>query len=137
MKEQLVMVAYVGAKPMAYDNVAKSGKTWFGNGDIQEVTPAQAQILTRYPDQWALVDEDERAIVDVPQMITVTDEDGDAVLVNQESLNKPLEKMTKAELCAYAKEHWGEDLDPALAKKLLIDQIEEWTALRPEVVRQS
>lgn len=137
MKEQLVMVAYVGAKPMAYDNVAKSGKIWNGNGDIQEVTPAQAQILTRYSDQWALVDEDERSIVDVPRTITVTDEDGDAVLVNKESLSKPLEKMTKAELCAYAKEHWDADLDPAVSKKLMIDQIEEWMALRPEVVRQS
>lgn len=53
-QDQTVAVRYVGKKPTAQDNVAKSGKLWEGNGDVQWVTSKQAKILTRYADQWAL-----------------------------------------------------------------------------------
>ena len=49
-------IEYIGKKPFAVDNVAKSGKTWDGPGDIQEVTDEQGKILLKYPDQFKDVD---------------------------------------------------------------------------------
>ena len=54
-KEKMVRVKYVGKKPHAIDNVASSGKTWTGHGDVQVVTEAQAEKLCKFPDQWELV----------------------------------------------------------------------------------
>ena len=45
-----VKIKYVGRKPFCIDNVARSGASWNGNGDVQEVTPAQAKILIKYAD---------------------------------------------------------------------------------------
>jgi len=123
---QLVQVQYVGNKPSAHDNVARSGLTWNGYGDIQEVTESQAKILTRYPDQWMLLNEDDQARVDVPEDIKVVDEDGDTVIIDPASFNKPIERMTKAEIVAYAKNKFGKDIDVSKAKKLLIDMVEEF-----------
>ena len=61
----LVPVVYVGNKPHAFDNIAHSGKSWQGKGDVQEVTDAQAKLLLKYPDQWALANEADRAAVDL------------------------------------------------------------------------
>jgi hypothetical protein len=121
----LVMVEYVGAKPYASDNVARSGKVWNGNGDVQEVTPAQARILTKYPDQWKLVDQAEAADIAVAE-VKVTDEDGDLVVVEETDLRKPMEKMTKTELKALALARFGKNLDSSKPRKFMIDQIEEW-----------
>lgn len=123
---QLVPLKYVGNKPTAYDNIARSGKTWEGKGDIQEVTEAQAKILTKFPDQWVLADKSDEDRVNAPSNIKVVDEDGDAVVISPESFKKPIEKMTKAEIVAYAKDRWGKDLEVTLAKKALIDLVEEF-----------
>ncbi len=134
--ENMVSLVYVGNKKQAFDNITKSGQSWDGPGDVKEVTAAQAKQLLRFPDQWALADREQTsAIVDVPTMITVVDEDGDAVLVDEAELSKPRERMTKAELIAYAQKHWGKELDPKLSKKLMIDQIDEWAVTEEEVVR--
>lgn len=122
----LVKIQYVGLKPMANDNVARSGKVWEGEGDIQEVTAAQAKILIKYPDQWRLADEDDRELVEMPIPLKVVDEDGDTVLINPEDLIKPLEHMSKTELKAFAKARWGRDMDTRWSSKRMIDQIEEW-----------
>ena len=124
--QSLVKLVYVGNKPAAYDNIARSGVTWHGKGDIQEVTDAQAKLLLKFPDQWQLVNESDRAAVTAPQSINVTDEDGDRVVVDPETFKKPLERMTKAEMVAYARNKWGKTLDPKRSSKFLIDQIEEW-----------
>lgn len=124
--ERMVSLMYVGAKPFARDNVARSGVTWNGPGDIQSVTDAQAKMLLKYPDQWELAEEKDRETVEAPVSITVTDEDGDDVVVDPEALAKPLEKMSKAELKAYAQSIWGKDLDARKSTKAMIDQIEEW-----------
>lgn len=124
----LIPVVYVGNKPQAFDNVAHSGKSWEGKGDVQHVTHAQARILVKYPDQWALVDESDRAAIDAPVSIQGQDEDGQAVAINPESLKKPIEKMSKAELMALAKETLGKTLDPLMPKKSMIYQVEEWKA---------
>ncbi|MEN9864940.1 MAG: hypothetical protein RL748_530 [Pseudomonadota bacterium] len=42
--DQTIAVRYVGKKLNAQDNVAKSGKLWEGNGDVQWVTPKQARF---------------------------------------------------------------------------------------------
>ena len=122
----LVPVVYVGNKPHAFDNIAHSGKSWQGKGDVQEVTDAQAKLLLKYPDQWALANEADRATVDAPVSIQSQDENGEAVTIDPDDLKKPLEKMNKAELAALAKQSWDKELDPAMTKKAMIDQIEEW-----------
>ena len=122
----LVQVVYVGNKPHAFDNVAHSGKSWAGKGDVQEVTYAQAKLLLKYPDQWALANEADCAIVEAPVSIQGTDEDGEPVSIDPDDLKKPLEKMNKAELTALAEDSWDKELDPTMTKKAMIDQIEEW-----------
>ena len=122
----LVQVVYVGNKPHAFDNIAHSGKSWQGKGDVQEVTDAQAKLLLKYQDQWALANEADRAAVEAPVSIQSQDENGEAVTIDPDDLKKPLEKMNKAELSALAKQSWDKELDPAMTKKAMIDQIEEW-----------
>ena len=122
----LVPVVYVGNKPHAFDNIAHSGKSWQGKGDVQEVTDAQAKLLLKYPDQWALANEADRAAVEAPVSIEGKDENGETVTIDPDDLKKPLEKMNKAELAALAKQSWDKELDPAMTKKAMIDQIEEW-----------
>lgn len=123
---KLIPVRYVGKKAAAYDNVARSGVTWNGNGDVQQVTDAQAKLLLKYPDQWELADAADQAAIDAPVSIEVTDEDGDQVSIDPDAFNKPLEKMSKAELKAYAQDKWGKELDARKSTKAMIDQIEEW-----------
>ena len=122
----LVPVVYVGNKPHAFDNIAHSGKSWQGKGDVQEVTDTQAKLLLKYPDQWALANEVDRAAVEAPVSIQSQDENGEAVTIDPDDLKKPLEKMNKAELSALAKQSWDKELNPAMTKKAMIDQIEEW-----------
>lgn len=121
-----IKVAYVGKKPFAIDNVAGSGVMWNGNGDVQEVTAAQARILTKYKDQWALVDLADAAAVAEPPADIVVEEGGEDVSVPVEALAKPFEKMNKAELIALAKEKWGKEMPDSLSKKNMIDQVTEW-----------
>lgn len=121
-----IAIVYVGNKPSAHDNVARSGKTWTGYGDCQEVTPAQAKQLLKYPDQWALADQDDAVHINGIGGLVGKDEDGQSVDVSHADLQKPIEKMSKAELTALAADRWGKELDPTLPKKQMIDQVEEW-----------
>lgn len=126
----LVDIKYVGKKPFALDNVAGSGKLWNGSGDIQTVTIAQSKILLKYPDQWALANAEDATKVEQPATIEVetgTDDQGQTQVeqVDTESLGKPLERMTKPELVAFAKVKFNAELDVSKGKKALIDQIEE------------
>ncbi len=123
---KLIAVRYVGKKPAAYDNVTRSGVTWNGYGDVQQVTDAQAKVLIKYTDQWVLANPGDLAAVQTPVSIQVTDEDGESVSIDPDDLNKPLEKMSKAELKAYAANKWGKELDARKSTKALIDQIEEF-----------
>lgn len=123
---RLVEILYVGNKPTAYDNIARSGAVWQGPGDVQKVTDAQAKLLLKYPDQWSLVNRDDQELVNAPVSISVEDEDGDEVAIDPEVLRKPLERMSKSELRALAKDRWGKDLSVKQSTKTMIDQIEEW-----------
>jgi hypothetical protein len=122
----LVKVKYVGKKASAFDNIARSGVIWNGNGDVKEVTDVQAKQLLKFPDQWALVDPEDAQQVNAPVSLTVVDEDGDTVVVDPDAFKKSFENMTKGELVAYAKNKWNKTLDARKSSKSLIDQIEEW-----------
>ena len=126
MTDRLIPVRYVGKKPSAYDSVARSGATWNGYGDVQDVTDAQAKLLIKYPDQWQLANLGDADQVNAPVSITVTDEDGDRVVIDPDTFKKPLERMSKAELVALAKDRWGKTLDARKSTKHMIDQIEEY-----------
>lgn len=120
-----IALRYVGKKPAAYDNIARSGKTWNGPGDIQYVTDAQAKLLVKFADQWVLDDPKDAKLVETPTALTVQDEDGKDVSIDPVELKKPFEKMNKNELKALAKDKWGKDLDLRKSTKDLIDQVEE------------
>ena len=122
----LIKLVYVGNKPAAYDNIARSGKTWNGKGDVQEVTDAQAKLLLKFPDQWQLVDAKDKAAIEAPVSISVTGEAGEDVIVDPETFKQPIEKLSKSELSAYALNKWGKDLSANKNRKDMIDQIEEW-----------
>lgn len=122
----LIKLKYIGKKPEAYDNIARSGVTWHGHGDVQEVTDVQAKMLLKFPDQWALVHAQDAQVVNAPVSIKVTDEDGDDVIVDPDAFKKPYERMSKAELIGYAKNKWNKTLDAKKSSKFMIDQIEEW-----------
>ena len=100
---------------------------------MQEVSDAQARLLLKYPDQWALVNAADQAVVDAPVVIEGRDEDGARVSIDPGALKKPLEKMNKAELFALARQSWGKELDRAMSRKVMIDQIEEWMNTLPLV----
>lgn len=123
---KLIPIVYIGKKPAAFDNVARSGKCWNGNGDVQEVTDAQAKVLIQYTDQWQLANKADAEAVNKPVSVQVTDSDGETVQIEHEALSKPLEKMSKAELLAFAQAKFGKELDATKPKKLLIDAIEEF-----------
>lgn len=123
---QLIQIKYVGKKPFAFDNIANSGKGWNGPGDVQEVTAPQAKLLLKYADQWALANPGDAALFSAPVTVKVVDEAGEKVVIDTDALTKPLEKMTKPELVAYAFNRWGKELDASEGKKLLLDQVEEF-----------
>lgn len=123
---QTIRIKYVGKKAVAFDNVASSGKSWHGAGDVQEVTVPQAKELVKFTDQWALDNADDAQLFDVVQTVTVADGDGGSTKVNLDELDaNRLESMTKTELMAYAKT-LGKELKPQTAKADMVDQIEEW-----------
>ncbi|WP_025915803.1 hypothetical protein [Herminiimonas sp. CN] len=118
-----IKVEYIGKKPFCIDNVAKSGKVWNGPGDVQEVTLQQAKILTSYRDQWALVEASDVDALDAPYTVETQDAQGETVLTDAAELNGPLEKMTAAELVAYAKLKYGKTLKANRSRKILLDEV--------------
>ncbi|CAG2132510.1 hypothetical protein [Cupriavidus numazuensis] len=121
----LIALMYVGKKPWTFDNVAGSGKAWDGPGDVQEVTVNQARRLLQHPDQWALANQEDAALVSGEVTVQVTEPSGKTVEVPATVLKKPFEKMSKPELAAYAKTELKLDLLPALSKAAMINAIEE------------
>lgn len=118
-----IKVKYIGRKPFAIDNVAKSGKTWTGHGTVQEVTAGQAKILTSYRDQWALADDADAAELDKPVMIETEGADGATVHTDPAELHGPVEKMTVPQLLAYAQSKYGKTLTAKHGRKQLLDEV--------------
>ncbi|MBB3010630.1 hypothetical protein [Cupriavidus alkaliphilus] len=121
----LIALEYVGKKPWTLDNVAGSGKAWNGPGDVQEVTVNQARRLLKHPDQWALANPEDAELVDGEVTVQVTHPSGETSEVPAAVLKKPIEKMSKPELAAYALTELKLELAPNLSKKAMIDAIEE------------
>lgn len=61
-----VQVEYVGAKPIKQDNVAHTGTTWMGQGDVQSVPTNAWPLLARHPDVWRLAGDGHVAVVSTP-----------------------------------------------------------------------
>ena len=122
---KLVKIKYVGAKPFAHDNVARSGKSWSGHGDVQEVSEAQASVLLKFPDQWERDGDAAKEIVSGPIAVRVEDGDSGEVIIDLAELLKPLEKMSADELRAFAVSRYGKRLKQT-SRKGMLDQIEEW-----------
>lgn len=131
-----IKIQYVGKKPSAVDNVARSGITWNGNGDVKEVTPDQAKILLKFPDQWALASEvidgeseskaqanEDNAQLDQPKLIQVDGADGKEVAVNADELGIPLEKMSHSQLRAYAVDKFDKKFATNISRKTLLDEV--------------
>ncbi|CAN7308359.1 hypothetical protein LJR296_001464 [Cupriavidus necator] len=121
----LIALVYVGKKPWTLDNVAGSGKAWEGPGDVQEVTVNQARRLLQHPDQWALDNPEDAAIVAGEITVQVTEPSGKTVEVPAAVLKKPIEKMSKPELVAYALAELKLELAPQLSKAGMVNAIEE------------
>lgn len=121
----MIDVIYIGKKPSAIDNVAASGKTWAGNGDVQSVTPGQARRLVAYADQWALANPDDLGAVNAPTITQVEDQHGNRVDVHEADLTRPLERMSATELVALAKTRFNKDFKATIGKARLINEIEE------------
>ena len=49
---QVVMLAYVGSKPIKNDTITDTKIAWHGFGDIQPVPADKASVLLRHPDVW-------------------------------------------------------------------------------------
>lgn len=124
----LIKIEYVGNKPTSHDNVARSGKVWSGKGDIQEVTETQAKTLLKYPDQWALVDEEDQQTTNQVTFVEVADENGELIKIDAKDLAGPLEKMNKLELVAFVKMKWDRDMPHDLTKKQMLGEIETFEA---------
>lgn len=118
-----VKVEYIGKKPFVVDNVAKSGKTWEGSGTVQEVTPAQAKILVGYVDQWALAKGQDASVLNLPTVVVTEDEHGNEVETDVSELTGHIEKMTAAQLVAYAQNKYGKTLKANRGRKVLLDEV--------------
>lgn len=118
-----IKVEYVGRKPFAIDNVAHSGKSWNGAGDVQEVTPAQAKILVGYVDQWSLVDGEDINLLNAPVTVVVQDKQGNDVTISADDLTKNIEKMTATELAAYAKQKYNVTLARNKGRTVLLNEV--------------
>lgn len=121
----MAQIKYVGRKLTAIDNVAGSGVTWAGNGDVQTVTDRQARILLKYPDQWELADKSEVLGSGKEPVVAFINPDGERVEIAESALNKPLESMDHDELRAFALERFQKTFGPRMSRKRLIDEIEE------------
>ena len=121
----MATVKYVGRKLTAIDNVANSGAIWNGHGDVQAVTDRQARLLVAYPDQWVLADGSDSIAVSKEPVTCFINPEGDRVEIPASALKQPLEHMSKDELRAYALERFQKALHPNMARKRMVDEIEE------------
>ena len=95
-------IKYIGKKPTKQDNVAGTGKTWNGAGDVQEVSDLAAERLLKHSDAFAL-------------------DDGAASKTDAETESEPEDQfagLSKEELHALAKERGVEVHHAAGAAKV-------------------
>lgn len=121
----MIRVKYVGKKPFAVDNIARSGIVWNGHGDVQDCADGVARAVLAYPDQWVVADqEDAVRAAKEPMTIFLTPE-GERLAFADADLKKNLEKMSADELRAYALRHYRKTFPPRMSTKRLLDEVEE------------
>lgn len=111
-------ICYVGHKVEKTDTVAGTGKVWVKD-TVHEVTDAEAEVLLRHPDVWALAKEQPKtaeAKKDPPAKKDKKEEDEQYEVVN-------LATMTKDALVLYAKRNFGKDLSKKDDKASLTKQV--------------
>ncbi len=121
----MAKVKYVGVKEVAIDLWYGSAKNWQGAGDVQEVTEQQAKRLCSHVGEFERVEE---VVVEgddskQPEQSSDPELDADALAA------KPIEKMTKDELEAYARAAFGKELDKRHSRKVLVDEVQSFIDL--------
>ena len=126
----MIKVQYVGVKEFALDNVARSGATWHGKDSVSEVTPRQAKLLIAYTDQWALFDEKDRKRVMASDVVETEDQaTGQITRTKVDTfMGMNVEKMTAAQLVAFAMHKYGKVLKSNRARKVMLDEVVEMGA---------
>jgi hypothetical protein len=102
------------------------GGWWSGPGTVARVTPRQAELLSRYPDQWQLGEGVELPKAEeIEQKLAQVHEQGAERATGVGTGGRRLEDMEADELVAHADRYYGLALDPALPKEELLDKISE------------
>lgn len=123
----LVPIKYVGKKDQKTDNVADTGLVW-QRGEIHYVPPLLAQKYKRHPGVWQEAwDEAEQDPGSVGMVIEGTLPQGEQTNLEragQVTFDLPnLQGMTKADIATFAQTQYGTQLDPALKKEDMIQQV--------------
>ncbi|MEN9864939.1 MAG: hypothetical protein RL748_529 [Pseudomonadota bacterium] len=79
--------------------------------------------MTVYADQWALDETGDGEAVNQAGGVEVVDAAGATVMVAESDLTGPVEKMTVAELVAFAQVKYGKTLSGKLGRKVLLDEV--------------
>lgn len=117
---QQVNVMYVGRKPFAVDNVAHSGQTWEGRGDLKPVSPKQARLLLNHPSQWWL----EGPLPSLEEVdARVTEFFAGRFIPDEVTLPTSVEDMDADELRAYAQAEYGQTLPARMDERALREEI--------------
>ncbi len=122
----MIELRYIGRKAWAVDPVGHSGVSWEGPGDVQPVPLSAARKILNHPDEWELANPEDASRLEVNTSHQTTDEHGKVVEVDDADLQRPIEKMSRAELKVYAKLKYGRDIPANMARAQMIDQIEEF-----------
>lgn len=122
----MIDIRYIGRKEWAVDPVAGSGVVWDGAGDVQPMTIAQARKILNHPDEWELADPDDASRLEVQTLHQTVDDQGKTIEVDDQDLQKPIEKMSRSELKVYAKMKYGRDIPANMSRAHMIDQIEDF-----------
>lgn len=126
-QSNLIPIKYIGSKDRKKDSVAGTGLVW-EQGQIHYVPPRVAIQLTPYSDVWR--EAWEEAEEDPGSVGTVLTEQqlGDRAVPPEQPeippFNMPnLQAMRKEDLSAFAMGQFNQQLDPALKKDEMIQQI--------------
>lgn len=113
-------ICYVGHKVAKTDTVAGTLKEWVkAENTVHEVTDAEAEILLRHPDVWALAKDAAPAKVEkakVEEKPKKKEEEEQYEVVN-------LATLTKEKLVNYAKRNFGKDLSLKNDRASLVKQV--------------
>lgn len=135
-------VQYIGKNSKHRDRLYGTGTRWNGRGDVQEIDDDVAAVMiSKHPDVYALASEGSLADANrepPPENNANPADTGDQKPTIETAQVKidgefyPLSKLKKAALDAYAKEHFGVDLDQRLKQADLAQQVLELLESTPD-----